>query len=247
MSEFHGGSQGAGEGKPPAYPQTGVANTCRAFKEYEAMFRLTEADWLAGPVLDVAGGGSSFTAHLRGIGIEAYAADPFYAGLTEQVIADAEKEIEVSSAKIAASAGSYDWSFYGSPEQHRKLREQSLMRFAEDFRSEGARERYVAASLPSLPFADNAFSLVVCSHFLFLYADAFDERFHTAAIEELLRVLKPGGQLRIYPLVTLKWEPIPYLPKLIDRVAGRAKTELIPTGLPFTPTRSSLLRLVKLG
>ncbi|MBO9599507.1 MAG: class I SAM-dependent methyltransferase [Cohnella sp.] len=247
MNDFQSGSQIAGEGKPLAYPQTGVANTCRAFKEYEAMFRLTEADWLAGPVLDVAGGGASFTAHLRGIGIEAYAADPFYAGLTEQVIAEAAKEIEVSSAKIAAGAGAYDWSFYGSPEQHRKLREESLRRFAEDFRSEGARERYVAAALPNLPFADNAFSLVVCSHFLFLYADAFDERFHTAAIEELLRVLKPGGQLRIYPLVTLKWEPIPYLTDLIDRVAGRAKAELVPTGLPFTPTPSSLLRLVKLG
>ncbi|WP_027088129.1 class I SAM-dependent methyltransferase [Cohnella panacarvi] len=247
MNEFHEGSRIAGEGKPPAYPQTGVANTCRAFKEYEAMFRLTEADWQAGPVLDVAGGGSSFTAHLRGIGVDAYAADPFYAGLTEQVIADAEKEIEVSSAKIAANANAYDWSFYGSPEQHRKLREQSLRRFAEDFRSEGARERYVAAALPSLPFEDGFFSLAVCSHFLFLYADAFDERFHTAAIEELLRVLKPGGQLRIYPLVTLKWEPIPYLPKLIDRVAGLAEAELVPTGLPFTPTPSSLLRLVKLG
>lgn len=247
MNDIRNGSQAAGESKPPAYPQTGVANTCRAFKEYEAMFRLTEADWLAGPVLDVAGGGSSFTAHLRGIGVEAYAADPFYAGLTEQVIVGAEKEIEVSSAKIAAAAGSFDWSFYGSPEQHRSLREESLRRFADDFRSEGARERYVAAALPNLPFADNFFSLVVCSHFLFLYADSFDESFHTAAIEELLRVLKPGGQLRIYPLVTLKWEPIPYLPNLIDRVAGTAEAELIPTGLPFTPTPSSLLRLVKRG
>lgn len=246
MSEIIGKKM-ADERNSQGYPQTGVANTCRAFKEYEAMFRLTEADLRVGSVLDVAGGASSFTAHLRGMGIEAFAADPFYSGLTEQVIADAEKEIEVSSAKIAAIAGSYDWSFYGSPEQHRVLREQSLKLFAEDYRREEARERYVAAALPSLPFADNAFSLVVCSHFLFLYADTFDERFHAAAIEELLRVLKPGGQLRIYPLVTLKWEPIAYLPSLLERSTGRADAELIPTGLPFMPTSSSLLRLVKLG
>lgn len=232
---------------PPAYPQTGVANTCRAFKEYEAMFRLDEADLRAGSVLDVAGGGSSFTAHLRGMGIDAYAADPFYAGVTEQVIAEAEKEIEISSAKIAANAASFDWSFYGSPEQHRKLRERSLKLFAEDFRREGAQERYIPAALPNLPFADDSFSLVVCSHFLFLYADAFDERFHEAAIDELLRVLKPEGQLRIYPLVSLKWEPVAYLPDLIERLKGRAEAEFIPTGLPFTPRPSSLLRLAKLG
>ena len=95
MNDIRNGSQAAGEGKPPAYPQAGVANTCRAFKEYEAMFRLTEADWIAGPVLDVAGGGSSFTAHLRGIGALAYAADPFYAGLTEQVIAGADWVVEL--------------------------------------------------------------------------------------------------------------------------------------------------------
>ncbi|MFC5531984.1 class I SAM-dependent methyltransferase [Cohnella yongneupensis] len=243
----NGVNKGADVGAPPAYPQTGVASTCRAYREYEAMFRLEEGDLRAGTVLDVAGGASSFTAHLRTLGIEAFAVDPFYEGVTEQVIADAEKEIEVSSAKIAANAASFDWSFYGSPEQHRQLREQSLQRFAADFRMEGGRKRYISAALPNLPFADDTFSLVVCSHFLFLYADSFDERFHAAAIDEILRVLKPGGQLRIYPLVSLKWEEISYLDRLIDGVSGKARATLISTGLPFTPRPSSLLRLVKMG
>jgi SAM-dependent methyltransferase len=234
-------------GRPPAYPQTGVASTCRSFREYEAMFLLEETDLTAGSVLDVAGGASSFTAHLQGMGVHAVAADPFYSGLTEQVIADAEKEIEMSSAKLADRATHYDWSFYGTPEKHRRLREQSLALFAEDFRREDALTRYVAAALPSLPFSDDTFSLILCSHFLFLYADAFDEQFHMDAIDELLRVLKPGGQLRIYPLVSLKWEPIPYLPCLLEGFAGRAKATLLPTGLPFVPVPSSLLRLVKIG
>lgn len=236
--------QSAG-GKPPAYPQSGVASTARAFREYEAMFGLKEADLRAGPVLDVAGGASEFTAALREMGIRAVAADPFYAGLTERVIADAAREIDVSSAKIAARAPDYDWSFYGSPEEHRKLRERSLAKFAADFAREDAADRYVAAGLPRLPFADGTFALALCSHFLFLYADAFGESFHEEALRELLRVLRPGGELRVYPLVSLQWEPVPYLPGLIARLSDVAEAELLPTGLPFMPTPSRLLKLVK--
>lgn len=236
--------KGAGE-KPPAYPQTGVASTARAFREYEAMFGLGEADLRAGPVLDVAGGASEFTATLREMGVRAIAADPFYAGVTARVVADAAREIDASSAKIAARAQDYDWSFYGSPEEHRKLRERSLAKFAEDFAREDAKDRYIAASLPRLPFPDGTFALALCSHFLFLYADAFGETFHEEALRELLRVLRPGGELRVYPLVSLKWEPSPYLPRLIERLSDVADAGLRPTGLPFMPTPSPLLKLVK--
>jgi SAM-dependent methyltransferase len=209
------------------------------------MFKLVDTDWKEGPVLDVAGGASSFTAQLNVMGIPAFAVDPFYAGLTEDVITAANQEIDTSSAKIAANAGAYDWSFYGSPELHRQRREQSLVLFAEDFRSEDAGSRYYPASLPHLPFESNTFELVVCSHFLFLYADSFGEAFHTAAIAELLRVLKPGAELRIYPLVTLKWEACPFISSLLREFQGQVEVEYIMTGLPFMPVPSSLLRLVK--
>lgn len=232
--------------KPTAYPQVGVASTCRSFEEYCAMFMLGDKDWTDGPVLDVAGGASSFTSQLRARGVEAFAADPFYEGLTEDVISRAHKEIEVSSAKLAANAGAYDWSFYGSPEQHRDARERSLALFAEDFRKPDANSRYYTASVPHLPFKDDTFEIVVCSHFLFLYADSFGEQFHADSLEELLRVLKPGGELRIYPLVSLKWEECPFLPRLLDEINGVAEIEYLSTGLPFMPVPSPLLRLVKM-
>ncbi|MFB9280158.1 class I SAM-dependent methyltransferase [Cohnella cellulosilytica] len=228
----------------PAYPQTGVASTCRSFDEYCAMFGLKTAD-LQGPVLDVAGGASSFTAQLHARGIKALAADPFYEGNVEEIVTTGYREIEIASAKIASLAASYDWSYYGSPERQREIRERSMALFAEDFRKEDSRTRYFAAALPDLPFADNTFELVLCSHFLFLYADAFGEEFHTAAVRELLRVLRPGGELRIYPLVSLKWEPYPFLDGLIGALESAAEHEFLPTGLPFTPVRSPLLRLVK--
>ncbi|WP_372635857.1 class I SAM-dependent methyltransferase [Cohnella sp.] len=228
----------------PAYPQTGVASTCRSFDEYCAMFRLKPAD-LKGPVLDVAGGASSFTANLHAKGVRAMAADPFYEGLTDEIIATGYKEIEVASAKIAAMVASFDWSYYGSPERQREIRERSMALFAEDFRREDAWTRYFAAALPSLPFEDDTFELALCSHFLFLYADTFDERFHAAALRELIRVLRPGGELRIYPLVTLKWEKYPYMERVLGELEEIASHEFLPAGLPFTPVRSPLLKLVK--
>jgi SAM-dependent methyltransferase len=233
--------------RPPAYPQMGVASTCRSFEEYCAMFKLVETDWNRGPVLDVAGGASSFTAQLTAFGVPAFAVDPFYAGLTEDVIAAANKEIGVSSAKLAVNAEAYDWSYYGSPEQHRIRRERSLAFFAEDFRRADARSRYSSASLPKLPYADETFGLVVCSHFLFLYADTLGEPFHAASIVEMIRVLKNGGELRIYPLITLNWEECPFISDILRELKDVAAAEYLPTGLPFMPVQSSLLRLVKLA
>lgn len=231
--------------KKMAYPQTGVASTCRSFEEYERMFGIAAGRLSGQKVLDVAGGASSFTAALCARGIDAYAADPFYAGDREDVIAAAEREIGTSSAKLAAMAHMYDWSYYGSPERHRKLREASHAMFAAHFRSEQGTHRYWAAGLPGLPFEDDTFGLAVCSHFLFLYAEQFGEAFHEAALRELLRVTRPGGEVRIYPLVTLSWEPVPYLDRLLGGLAREAEARLVPCDLPFVPTRSDTLILLK--
>ncbi|MFC4600080.1 class I SAM-dependent methyltransferase [Cohnella hongkongensis] len=229
---------------PGAYPQTGVASTCRSFDEYGAMFKLEPSDW-TGPVLDVAGGAASFTASLHAKGVQAVAADPWYGGDADEIAASGFAELKTASDKVARMADQFDWSYYGSPEGQRALRERSLALFAEDFRKADAGTRYVAAALPDLPFADDTFGLVLCSHFLFLYADQFDEDFHLAALRELIRVTRPGGQVRIYPLVTLKWERCFFVEKLVDELRDVAEHAYIPSGLPFIPVRSPLLQLLK--
>lgn len=227
------------------YPQIGVASTCRSYREYVDMFDLNEAELAEGSVLDVAGGASSFVAQLRETGIRGIAVDPFYDGDKEEIIAKAQQEVEVSSFKVHAIRETYDWSYYGTPERHRKLREQSLEKFAADFRREDAADRYVAASLPNLPFADDTFRTVLCSHFLFLYGDQFDEAFHRQALDEMLRVAKNGGEVRIYPLVDLNWNVSPYIKDIMEWVDERADAYFLPSKLPFAPGSSTVLALRK--
>jgi hypothetical protein len=76
--------------------------------------------------------------------------------------------------------------------------------------------RYVAAVLPRLPFATDAFDLVLSEDFLFLYDDRFDLAFHREALRELARVA--GGEVRVFPLAALDRERSAFVePAAADR------------------------------
>jgi ubiquinone/menaquinone biosynthesis C-methylase UbiE len=66
----------------------------------------------------------------------------------------------------------------------------------------------VNAGLPSLPFADGAFDLALCSHFLFLYSQQHDAAFHVQSMRELCRVAR---EVRVFPLLALGGQPSPHL------------------------------------
>ncbi|MEI7026818.1 methyltransferase domain-containing protein [Paenibacillus sp. y28] len=242
------------------YEQIGVAMTCRSFEEYTRMFDLDDRLLGSGPILDVAGGASSFTAEARGRGFEAFAADPQYALSADDMEEQGRREIDVSTAKLAALQHKFDWTYYGSIERHRGDREQSLTRFMADYRADrngrshgesvnpagGRTDIYTAGLLPQLPYADHTFSLVLCSHFLFLYQAQFSHEFHLEAVRELLRVCRPGGEVRIYPLLSLKWEGYPRMNELLAGVESMAgRMEMLPSKLPFIPGSTTLLRLMK--
>jgi len=226
----------------PYYEQVGVAVTCRGYTEYERMFALDEAALRRGEVLDVASGASSFAAEARSRGVRVISVDPRYAMTAEELGEESRAEIETSAGKLAGLMHLYDWSYYGSMERHKAMRLESLRTFLRDYAEPGARRRYVAASLPSLPFEDGRFALVLCSHFLFLYGEQFDEAFHQAALVELLRVCEPGGEVRVYPVVTLRFRPYAALAQLIAHLeALGASCSLDPAGLPFLPNSDRML------
>ena len=105
-------------------------------------------------------------------------------------------EVERGSAWAIANIDRYRWDFYGDPAGHRRVRTESARIFGADIVANPA--RYQPGALPELPFPDDAFDLVLCSHLLFTYSDRLDREFHRSAIAEMARV---GRQVRIYPLV----------------------------------------------
>ncbi|WP_309120154.1 methyltransferase domain-containing protein [Paenibacillus sp.] len=246
MSREKQGNQGNHGEKEAFYPQIGVAVTCRSFREYEAMFALEDDAPFRGPTLDVAGGASSFAAEARRRGARVVSADPRYAKTAEALYAESAEEIAASTAKLERARERFDWTFYGSPEAHRENREASLERFIADYRAEAGSGAYTAASLPRLPFEDGAFALTLCSHFLFLYEEQFGTEFHRDALRELYRVTRPGGEVRIYPLYTLKHERYPGLDDIVREFeAAGADVRLPPSRLTFIPGSTRLLLIRK--
>ena len=72
--------------------------------------------------------------------------------------------------------------------------------FLDDYVRGRTQGRYLAASLPDLPFGGGQFDLALCSHFLFLYTDQLSCAFHRQAVRELCRVAR---EVRIFPLLDL--------------------------------------------
>lgn len=171
--------------------------SARSFEEYLAMFALTELD-LRGDILDCPGGGASFTARAAALdGVRAVAVDPVYATPAADLARLVIDETERGTAHTAAGADRYVWDFFGDTNGHRSSRQRSASLFADDLLAHP--QRYLTAALPTLPYADGSFDLVLSSHFLFTYADRLDLAFHRQALNELHRVTR--GEARIFPVL----------------------------------------------
>ncbi len=216
--------------------------SARSFEEYVAMFCLDDEDF-RGAILDCPGGGASFTAAACSQGIEAIAIDPVYVRPTEEIASQVLAELERGESWTRATAGRYRWDFYGSPEGHARLRRASAEAFVRDLAEH--RERYRAGSLPCLPFADNAFDLVLCSHFLFTYSDRLSAQFHHAALVELARVSRT--EARVFPLVHHAGRhDEPLIERLIDELTEEGlSAEVRSVNYEFQQGASAMLVVAK--
>ncbi|WP_224333708.1 class I SAM-dependent methyltransferase [Haloprofundus halobius] len=178
------------------YDIEGFAFIGRTFDEYRRMFDL-DVDALDGRrVLDCPGGSCSFAAEAAARGVDAVAVDPLYAADVESLVARGRDDVERAASALSEVERLYRWTFYDDPDDVADYRRAALERFRLDACANPG--RYVAARLPSLPFADDSFSLVLSAHLLFLYDDRLDAAFHRAALSELLRVAR--DELRVFPL-----------------------------------------------
>ena len=105
-------------------------------------------------------------------------------------------------------------------------------------------ERYIPVTLPSLPFKDDEFDILLSAHFLFMYADRLDYQFHIETINELLRVTKE--EIRIFPLVDLEGKRYEHLDKLISYLADNGYiVEEIKVPYEFQTNANSMLKIMK--
>jgi hypothetical protein len=190
-------------------------------------------------ILDCAAGPSSFTAEMSRLNHLVVAADPLYRFGKHAIKARIEETRGPIMARVRAAAGRFVWDDYGTPEALEATRLSAMKHFLEDYEEGRAAGRYLDASLPELPFEDAAFDLALCSHFLFLYGEAFDLDFHLAAALELCRVAR---EARIFPLRDLEGERSPHLAPLLDALASRGlATEVREVGYEFQKGGNQML------
>jgi hypothetical protein len=207
-----------------------VAFIGRTFAEYMRIFELDEKSLLRGPVLDCPAGAASFAAEAHRSGLDVIACDVLYGLPVKEIIEKGERDIKLIYDKVGEVSHLYVWDYYKNRDDLIAQRKKSLGLFAEDFADGVAGGRYVEASLPHLPFTDNAFSLVISSHFLFLYGDMLDLDFHKASIMELMRVT--SGEVRIFPLHGLDAKPYRNLDDVVSFLHAAALDAEI-TEVPF--------------
>lgn len=184
----------------------------RSLGEYTQSLGLDPVALRGRDVLDVAAGPSSFTAEACARKIDAVAVDPLYDRPLAELAARAQADHERSFAGLRARRRLIRSRTFASLGAAEVEREGAARRFLADYETHFIHNRYVAGSLPQLPFFDGTFDLVLCAHLLFTSAAQFDFDWHLSALRELMRV--SAGEVRIHPLGGPDGKPYPGLARL---------------------------------
>jgi hypothetical protein len=211
----------------------------RSLAEYRLMFKLT-ADDLKWKILDVAAGPASFNAEMGQQGQVVISVDPIYE-LSAAVIQQRFDECVVSIIEqVKQSPDDWVWQYHKSADDLRKNRERALQIFLADYQQGKAEQRYITGELPELP-VKQAFDLVLCSHFLFLYSDQLSYPFHQASV---LKMLSLAREVRIFPLLSLDLSRSPHLdPLRRDLEQAGYSSEIITVDYELQRGGNQMLRL----
>ncbi len=219
-----------------------VAFIGRTYDEYMRIFALEESLLKQCPVLDCPAGAASFAAEAGRYGSDVVACDILYDLPPDELVAKGERDIRLIYDKIGEVPHLYVWDYYKNRDDLISMRKKALALFAEDLKRGIAQGRYVKASLPRLPFADNTFSLVLSAHFLFLYGDMLDPDFHKACLMELMRV--SSGEVRIFPLSGLDLRPYRHLDEILFFLDSEGvDAEIVKVPFEFQRGANRMMRL----
>lgn len=186
----------------------------RALAEYEGMFALSRRD-LSKSILGCADGPASFNAEMTARGHRVVSCDPIYVYSSREIRQRIDATFATMMSQMPVKHSNFVWDTIPSIQALGKLRMTAMETFLRDFACGRQRGRYVVTALPHLAFADGAFDLALCSHFLFLYAQHLAEAFHVAALRELCRV---ATEVRVFPLLDLDGQVSPHLDPVLTEL-----------------------------
>lgn len=179
----------------------------RSMTEYVGMFALSARD-RAKRILGCADGPASFNAEMTARGGRVVSCDPIYVFSHREIRRRIGETFETIMGQMPATRANFVWDTIPSLAALGELRMTAMETFLRDFAPGKRGNRYVAAALPHLPFADSAFDLALCSNFLFLYSEQLGADFHLAALRELCRV---AAEVRVFPVLDLEGRVSPHL------------------------------------
>lgn len=214
----------------------------RTFEEYLNMFSLSVKELEGKKILDCPAGACSFTALGNKAGLDITACDIAYYHSVDDLENKGLQDIDHAMEQMESAKNNYVWDFFKDIKGLRNHRLSALKDCANDMRKSS--ERYVPVTLPSLPFKDEEFDVLLSAHFLFMYADRLDYQFHISTFNELLRVTKE--EIRIFPLVDLEGKRYDRLDKLISYLNGKGcKVEEVKAPYQFQENANSMLKIRK--
>ncbi|WP_152657727.1 SAM-dependent methyltransferase [Oceanobacillus sp. CFH 90083] len=214
----------------------------RTFEEYLDMFSLSKEELEGKKILDCPAGACSFTAVGNKQDLDITAADIAYYHSKEDLYNKGLQDIEHTMELMEKAQSNYIWDYFKDVESLRKHRLSALKNCANDMGESS--ERYVPVTLPSIPFKDGEFDILLSAHFLFMYADRLDYQFHIKTLNELLRVTKE--EIRIFPLVDLEGKRYEHLDKLISYLAENGCTvEEVKVPYEFQANANLMLKIKK--
>lgn len=190
----------------------------RSFSEYKEMFSLSSDD-LRKKILGCGDGPACFNAELSADGGNVTSVDPIYQFSAFHIQSRIEEVYPRIMDQVSRNNEDYVWKNIRDVNELGEIRIKAMKTFLSDYENAQETERYLYASLPTLPFENAEFDLALCSHYLFLYSDHVNQEQHVASMKELCRVAK---EVRVYPLLSISNNKMsPHLAPVMEALEER--------------------------
>jgi hypothetical protein len=168
----------------------------RNFEEYKNMFLLSNQDLLSS-ILGCGDGPSSFNLEATKQNANITSIDPIYQFTKEEIQQRIDETSAVVGEQLKQNQKDFVWKNIKSVDELIDIRLTAMSDFIKDYENGKNENRYIHNELPKLSFDNDSFDLILSSHFLFLYSEHFDLKFHIDSILEMCRVSKK--EVRIFP------------------------------------------------